>query len=75
MVNNFLTSQLQVDERADLKKLRSILESSTWGAVFGEDGQLMNTLFSSLLEEYVSLVIPDLGYLTGTVLGPAHETG
>ena len=44
---------------------KDILTSATWGSIFGSDGKLMNTLYSSLIDEYSSLVIAGLDSITG----------
>ena len=56
---------LHQDNDDALKKLTRIIGSASWGSIFGEDGGLMNTLFSSLVDEYSLLVIPGLDYLAG----------
>ena len=45
---------------------KDILMPSNWGSIFGEDDGIMNTLFSSLVDEYSSLVVADLDSLAGT---------
>ena len=45
---------------------KDILTSATWDSIFAvEDGELVKTLFGSLVEEYSSLVIAGLDSIAG----------
>ncbi|XP_028411756.1 5'-nucleotidase domain-containing protein 1-like isoform X2 [Dendronephthya gigantea] len=52
---------------------KDILTSATWGSIFGVDGKLMNTLYSSLIDEYSSLVIAGLDSITELPLDHTFE--
>jgi hypothetical protein len=53
------------EQKDDHTTSKDILTSATWDSIFGTDGELMNTLFSGLVDEYSSLVIAGLDSITG----------
>ena len=59
----------QFDQDNDFpNKTSSVLQSTIWGSVFHENGQLMDSFYASLIDKYSSLVIPGLDYLAGRLL-------
>ncbi|CAB3994135.1 Hypothetical predicted protein [Paramuricea clavata] len=61
------------EQKDDHTTSKDILTSATWDSIFGTDGELMNTLFSGLVDEYSSLVIAGLDSITELPLDHSFE--